>query len=132
MPKFIKSSSSTDEHELETLRSPNTSSHTVIKIHEDSDNSKSKASSKLSFWGSPALPHVLRTSLKDSYKSLIISMNLCSIKNMIQLFDAYLHEVGNLFSRQDLRDSIFQDSIIKVLKTLKDTGVMSKRDTRMF
>jgi hypothetical protein len=40
-------------------------------------------------------------------KSLIISMNLCSIKNMIQLYKLDLHEVGTLFSRQDLRDSVF-------------------------
>ena len=34
---------------------------------------------------------------------------------MIQLSDLDLYEVGNLFSRQDLRDSAFQDSIIKVI-----------------
>jgi hypothetical protein len=34
---------------------------------------------------------------------------------MIQLSALDLYEVGNLFSRQDLRDSAFQDSIIKVL-----------------
>ena len=55
MPKIVKSSSSTEEHKLETLHSPNKSSHTVIKSHEDSDNSKSKTSSKVSFWGSPDL-----------------------------------------------------------------------------
>jgi hypothetical protein len=42
-------------------------------------------------------------------------MNLCSIKNIIQLSILDLHDLGNMFSRQDLRDSIFQDSIIKVL-----------------
>jgi hypothetical protein len=31
------------------------------------------------------------------------------------LFNLDLHEVGNLLSRQDLRDSVFQDSILIVL-----------------
>jgi hypothetical protein len=34
---------------------------------------------------------------------------------MIQLADLELHEVGNLFSRQDLSNSVFQNSIIKIL-----------------
>jgi hypothetical protein len=42
-------------------------------------------------------------------------MNLCSIKNIIQLSNLDLHDLGNMFSRQDLRDSVFQDSIIKVI-----------------
>jgi hypothetical protein len=42
-------------------------------------------------------------------------MNLCSIKNMIQLSNLDLHDFGNIFSRQDLRDSVFQDSIIRVI-----------------
>jgi hypothetical protein len=42
-------------------------------------------------------------------------MNLCSIKNIIQLSNLNLHDLGNMFSWQDLRDSVFQDSIIKVL-----------------
>jgi hypothetical protein len=42
-------------------------------------------------------------------------MNLCSIENMIQLFELAFHEVVNLFPRQDLRESAFQDSVIKVL-----------------
>jgi hypothetical protein len=42
-------------------------------------------------------------------------MNLYIIKNMIQLSDLNLHAVVNLFPRQDLRESVFQDSIIKVL-----------------
>jgi hypothetical protein len=41
-------------------------------------------------------------------------MNLCSIKNIIQLSNLDSHDLGNMFSRQDLRDSVFQDSIIKV------------------
>ena len=42
-------------------------------------------------------------------------MNLCSMNNMIQLSNLELHDVINLFSRKDLRDSTFQDTIIKVL-----------------
>ena len=53
--------------------------------------------------------------LYDKSKSLIISMSLCSIKNMIQLSDLDLHDFGNMFSHQDLQDSVFQDSIIKVI-----------------
>ena len=120
MPKIVKSSSSTEEHKLETLHSPSKSRHTGIKSHEDSDNNESKTSFKVSCWGSPDLSSGVENlfkamDLNDSSKSLIISMNLCSIKNMIQLFNLDLHEIGNLFSRQDLRDSVFQDSIIKVL-----------------
>ena len=53
--------------------------------------------------------------LSDNAKSLIISMNLCNMKNMIQLSNLDLHDVSNLFSRKGLRDSNFQDTIIKVL-----------------
>jgi hypothetical protein len=34
---------------------------------------------------------------------------------MIQLSNLDLHDFGNMFLRQDLRDSVFQDSIIKVV-----------------
>jgi hypothetical protein len=53
--------------------------------------------------------------LYNKSKTLIISMNLCCIKNMIQLSSLDLHDFGNIFLRQDLRDSVFQDSIIKVI-----------------
>jgi hypothetical protein len=53
--------------------------------------------------------------LDEKSKSLIISMNLCSIKNMIQLSELDFHDVVSLFPRQDLRESVFQDSVIKVL-----------------
>jgi hypothetical protein len=67
----------------------------------------------MSFWGSPDLsPGIERLfntmNLCDNSKSLIISINLSNIKNMIHLF-------SSLFSRRDLRDSSFQDTIIKVL-----------------
>jgi hypothetical protein len=57
MPKIVKSSSSTEKAKLETLYIPNKCSPKVIKSHEDSENSnsKSKSSSKMSFWGSPGL-----------------------------------------------------------------------------
>jgi hypothetical protein len=120
MPKIVKSSSSTEKPKLETLHSPNQGNPAVIKSHEDSDNSKSKSSSKVSFWGSPDLSPGIESlfnamDLSDNAKSLIISMNLCNMKNMIQLSNLDLHDVSNLFSRKDLRDSNFQDTIMKVL-----------------
>jgi hypothetical protein len=44
-----------------------------------------------------------------------ISMNLCSIENVIQLSNLDLHDFGNMFSHQELRNSVFQDSIIQVI-----------------
>jgi hypothetical protein len=122
MPKIVKSSSSTEKAKLETLYSPNKGSPKVIKIHEDSENSnsKSKSSSKMSFCGSPDLsPGIEKIfnamNLCDNSKALIISMNLCNIKNIIHLSNLELHEPSSLFSRRDLRDSSFQDTIIKLL-----------------
>jgi hypothetical protein len=122
MPKIVKSSSSTEKAKLETLYSPNKGSPKVIKSHEDSENSnnKSKSSSKMSFWGSPDLsPGIekLYNAMKlcENSKSLIISINLCNIKNMIHQSNLELDELSSLFSRRDLRDSSFQDTIIKVL-----------------
>jgi hypothetical protein len=42
-------------------------------------------------------------------------MNLCNIKNLIQLSNLDLENVSNFFSRKDLRDSAFQDTLMKVL-----------------
>jgi hypothetical protein len=124
MPKIVKSSSSTEEAKLETLYSPNKGSTKVIKSHEDSKNSNrntmSKSSSKMSFWGSPDLsPGIEKLfnamNLCENSKSLIISINLCDIKNMIHISNLGLDELSSLFSRRGLRDSSFQDTIIKVL-----------------
>jgi hypothetical protein len=122
MSKIVKSSSSTEKAKLKTLYSPNKGSPKVIKSHEHSENSynKSKSSSKISFWGSPDLsPGIEKLfnamNLCDNSKSLIISMNLCNIKNMIHLSKLELDELSNLFLPRDLRDSSFQDTIIKVL-----------------
>jgi hypothetical protein len=113
MPKIVKSSSATEKAKLETLYSPNRGSPKVIKSHEDSENSndKNKSSSKMSFWGSPDLsPGIEKLfnamNLCENSKSLIISINLCNME---------LDELSSLFSRRDLRDSSFQDTIIKVL-----------------
>jgi hypothetical protein len=85
----------------------------VIESREDSDSIKRKISSKVSFWdhqtGVDKLFKVI--CLKNNSSLLIISINLCSNKNMIQLFNLNLHEVFNLFSRLHLRDLVFQDSI---------------------
>jgi hypothetical protein len=74
----------------------------------------------MSFWGSPDLfPGIEKSfnamNLCESSKSLIISINLCNIKNMIHLSNLELDELSSLFSSRDLRDSSFQDTIIKVL-----------------
>jgi hypothetical protein len=57
--------------------------------------------------------------LCDDSKSLIISINLCSIKNMIYLSNLESDELSSLFSRRDLRNSSFKDTIIKVLRLRK-------------
>jgi hypothetical protein len=72
------------------------------------------------FWGSsdlfPGIEKLFNAmNLCDSSKSLIILINLCNIKNMIHLSNLQLDELSSLFSRKDLRDSSFQDTIIKVL-----------------
>jgi hypothetical protein len=122
--KIVKSSSSTEKTKLETLYSPNKGSPKVIKSHENSENSnknnKSKSSSKMSFWGSQDSSTVIEKlfhalNLCENSKSLIISVNLCNIKNMIHLSNLELDEHSSLFSRRDLRDSSYQDTIIKVL-----------------
>jgi hypothetical protein len=122
MPKIVKSSSSTEKAKLETLYSPNKCNPKVIKSHEDSEKSinKCKSSSKMTFWGSPDLsPGIEKLfnamNLCDNSKPLIISINLCNIKNMIHLSNLELDELSSIFSRRDLRDSSFQDTIMKVL-----------------
>jgi ribonucleotide monophosphatase NagD (HAD superfamily) len=122
MPKIVKSSSSTEKAKLETLYSPNKGSPKVIKSHEDSENSinKCKSSSKIFFWGSPDLsPGIEKLfstmNLCENSKSLIISINLCNIKNMIHLSNLELDDLSSLFSHIDLRDASFQDTVIKVL-----------------
>jgi hypothetical protein len=68
---------------------------------------------KCRFGGHQAYLQVLRIYLNQW--SLINSMNLCNIKNIIQSFNLALNENGNSFSRQDLCDSGFQDFIIIAL-----------------
>jgi hypothetical protein len=120
--KIVKSYSSTKNTEMESLYSPNKGSPKVFQSHEDGENSNSnsKSSSKKSFLGSPDLsPGIEKIfnamNLCDNSKSLIVSINLCNIKNMIHLSDLELDELRSLFSSRDLRDSSFQDTIIKVL-----------------
>jgi hypothetical protein len=73
----------------------------------------------MSYWGSTDLSSsdefFNEKGLKEKSISLIISVNLCSIKNMIQSFNLEFHEVGKLFSHQYLHNSDFQDSIMIVL-----------------
>jgi hypothetical protein len=132
--KIVKSSSSTEKTKLETLYSPNKGSPKVIKSHEDSEisNIKSESSSKMSFWGSPDLSPGIETLLNamnlfDNSKSLIISINLCNINNMIHLSNLELDELSSLFTSRDLRGSSFQDTIIEVLCLGKSFFTQSKK-----
>jgi hypothetical protein len=53
--------------------------------------------------------------LCDNSKSLIITINLYNIKNMIHLSNLEVDKLISLFSRKDLRDSNINDKILKVL-----------------
>jgi hypothetical protein len=79
---------------------------------------------KCPFWGSPDLSPGIEKLFNamnrcENSKSLIISINLCNIKNMIHQSNSELDELSSLFSRRGLRDSSFQDTIIKVLWLVK-------------
>jgi hypothetical protein len=116
-PKIIKSLSSSEKSKLASLYTPKKGSH---KNDNDSDDSKSNASSKISIWGSPDLCRGIEKlfnliKLNEDSKFLLTSMDLANVRNMIQLSDQDLHDVTSIFSCQDLRDSSFQDSIIKIL-----------------
>jgi hypothetical protein len=116
-PKIIKSLSSSEKSKLASLHTPKKGSH---KNDNDSDDSKSNSSSKISIWGSPDLSRRIENLFKlvernEDSKFLLTSMDLGNVRNMIQLSDQDLHDVISVFSRQDLRDSHFQDSIIKIL-----------------
>ena len=98
MPKIVKSASPTEKKKLDILRSHKKDDPTVIKSHADSQSSKSKSSSKVSFWGSPDISSGIENLFEAMglyNKSKIISLNLCSIKNMIQLSNLGFHEIGN-------------------------------------
>jgi hypothetical protein len=71
MPKIVKSYSSAEKDELETIYSSNKGIPKVIKLQEDSENrnNKSKSSSKMSFWGSP--------DSSPGIEKLVNIMNLC-------------------------------------------------------
>jgi hypothetical protein len=120
MPKIVKSTSDSQKQKLDIFHSPKKGSPTVIKSNEDSPSIKSNPSSKKSFWGSPDISSGIENlfdamGLDEKSKSLIMSMNLCSIKKMIQLSELAFHDIVNLFPHQNLRESMFQDSVIKVL-----------------
>jgi hypothetical protein len=120
MPKIVKSPPASQEQKLDTLHSPMKNNPTAIKSHEDCPSITSNLSYKKSFWGSPDISSGIENlfdamGLYEKSKSCIISMNLCSIKSMIQLSELACHEAVHLFPRQDLRESVFQDSLIKVL-----------------
>jgi hypothetical protein len=116
-PKIINSLSSSENSKLASLSTPKKGSH---KNDDDSDDSKSNLSSKMSLWCSPDLSvgmdklfKVIK--LNEDSKFLINSMDLGNVRNIIHLSDNDLHDATSLFSRQDLQDTSFQDSIIKIL-----------------
>jgi hypothetical protein len=89
MPKIIKSASSIEEQKVDILPNPKKVNATVTNRHEDSHSNNSKSSSTASFWGSPDISSGIEKpfevmGLNNKSESLIISINLCSIKNMIQ------------------------------------------------
>jgi hypothetical protein len=105
MPKIVKSSSSTNKAKLETLYSPNKGSLKIIKSHPDSKRYKGKSSPKMSFWVSldlsPGIENLFNAmNLCDNSKSLIMSINLCIIKNMIHLPILELDEFSSLFKKK--------------------------------
>ena len=107
-----------EKPKLETLHSPNKRSPKAIKSHEDSDSSKSKSSSKASFQGSPDLSSGIETiltaiDLTDNSRLLITSMNLCNIKNMIQLSNLDLEDVSNLFHAKTYVILLFRIPLLK-------------------
>jgi hypothetical protein len=66
----------------------------------------------MSFLGLPDLSPGIESlfsemNLCGSSKSLIISINLCTIKSMIQLSNLDLDDISTLFSRKDIRNSSF-------------------------
>jgi hypothetical protein len=90
MPKIIKSTSSIEKQRLDILPNPKKDNPTVTKSHQDSHSNNSKSLVKASFWGSPDIsPGIEKLfevmGLYNKSKTVIISMNLCSIKNVIQL-----------------------------------------------
>jgi hypothetical protein len=110
MPKIIKSASSIEEQKLDILPNPKKVNPTVTKNHEDSHSNNSKSSVKASFLGFPDISSGIEKlfevmGLFNKSKTLIISMNLFNIKNIIQLSNLDLLDFGNMFSRQDLRES---------------------------
>jgi BRCT domain type II-containing protein len=90
MPKIMKSASSIEKQRLDILPNPKKANPTVTKSHQDSHSNYSKASAKASFWGSPDISSGIENlfevmGLYNKSKTLIISMHLCSIKNIIQI-----------------------------------------------
>jgi hypothetical protein len=117
MYKCLRLLSHHQKQKLDILHSPKKNNPRVIKRYEDSPSTKSNSSSKKSFWGSPDISSGIENlldamGLYEKSKSLIISMKLCSIKNMIQLSELAFHGIVSL---QDLRESVFQDSAINLL-----------------
>jgi hypothetical protein len=109
MPKIIKSASSIEKQKLDVLPNPKRANPTATKSHEDSHSNNSKASTKSSIWGSPDMSSGIEKLFEvmglynkskirlTKSKTSIISMHLCSIKNIIQLSNLDLHDLEICF-----------------------------------
>jgi hypothetical protein len=111
MTKFSKALPPLDITKLESLSNPNKERLTVIKSNEDSESNKTKLSSK--FWGypdlSPGIENLFNAmELNDQIRNLLISMNLCSIKSMIQLSNLDLNDVIAFFHAKIYETLIFK------------------------
>ena len=111
MTKFSKALPTLDITKLESLSNPNKERLTVIKSNEDSESSKTKLSSK--FGGLLICLLELKDlfnamELNEQIRNLLISMNLCSIKSMIQLSNLDLSDVIAFFHAKIYETPIFK------------------------
>jgi hypothetical protein len=102
---------SSEKSKLAKLRIPKKGNY---NDNDNNDDNTSSLSSKVTFLGSPDLSVGVQNLFKlikldEDVRFLIISMNLCYVRNMVQLSDQVF------FSRQDLGDPSFQFAIIKIL-----------------
>ena len=66
---------------------------------------------------SPEIENLLNVmQLNDQIREPLISINLCSIKSMIQMSNLDLNDVIASFLFKDLRESDFQETMMKLLR----------------
>jgi hypothetical protein len=99
---------SSEKSKLAKLRIPKKGNY---NDNDNNDDNTSSLSSKVTFLGSPDLSVGVQNLFKlikldEDVRFLIISMNLCYVRNYL---------TKSFFSRQDLGDPSFQFAIIKIL-----------------